>query len=143
MNESRCCCTVTAIWRSMKIPESLEAYYGLPKDVIFCKRCVMSNQRPSSYPEFRHKPDRKAPTLHIDAEGICDACRYAEKKNTQLGSKRTRAAETAGQTPPERRTLRLHSAGQRGQGQRICIPFVEIQVRHASPYRHLAAYTLH
>jgi N-acetyl sugar amidotransferase len=64
----------------MKIPEDLEAYYGLPKDVIFCKRCVMSNQRPSSYPEFRHKPDRKAPTLHIDEEGICDACRYAEKK---------------------------------------------------------------
>jgi N-acetyl sugar amidotransferase len=40
----------------------------------------MSNQRPSSYPEFRHKPDRKAPTLHIDGDGICDACRYAEKK---------------------------------------------------------------
>jgi len=64
----------------MRNPEDLEAYYGLPKDVIFCKRCVMSNQRPSSYPEFRHRPDRKAPTLHIDGDGICDACRYAEKK---------------------------------------------------------------
>jgi N-acetyl sugar amidotransferase len=64
----------------MRIPEGLEAYYGLPKDVIFCKRCVMSNQRPSSYPEFRHRPDRKAPTLHIDSDGICDACRYAEEK---------------------------------------------------------------
>jgi N-acetyl sugar amidotransferase len=62
------------------MPEDLEAYYGLPKEVVFCKRCVMSNQRPSSYPEFRHKPDRKAPTLHIDSDGICDACRYAEKK---------------------------------------------------------------
>ena len=64
----------------MRLSEDLEAYYGLPKAVIFCKRCVMSNQRPSSYPEFRHKPDRKAPTLHIDEEGICDACRYADKK---------------------------------------------------------------
>lgn len=58
----------------------LEAYYGLPKNIVFCKRCVMSNQRPSSYPEFRHTKNRKTPTLHIDAEGICDACRYAEKK---------------------------------------------------------------
>jgi len=40
----------------------------------------MSNQRPASYPEFKHKKDRKAPTLHIDADGVCDACRYAEKK---------------------------------------------------------------
>lgn len=40
----------------------------------------MSNQRPSSFPEFRHTRDRKTPTLHIDAEGVCDACRYARKK---------------------------------------------------------------
>ena len=58
----------------------VEAYYGLPSRVTFCKRCVMSNQRPSSYPEFRHTKDRKTPTLHIDDDGICDACRYAEKK---------------------------------------------------------------
>ncbi len=60
--------------------EDLEAYYGLPREVIFCKRCVMSNQRPSSYPEFKHTTNRKTPTLHIDEEGVCDACRYAEKK---------------------------------------------------------------
>ncbi|MGA7678080.1 MAG: N-acetyl sugar amidotransferase [Dehalococcoidia bacterium] len=62
------------------MPEKLEAYYGLPEKVIFCKFCVMSNQRPASYPEFKHTPQRKAPTLHIDDEGACDACRYAEKK---------------------------------------------------------------
>jgi len=62
------------------MPEELEARYGLPKEVIFCKRCVMSNQRPSSFPEFRHTIDRKTPTLHIDERGVCDACRYAEKK---------------------------------------------------------------
>jgi N-acetyl sugar amidotransferase len=60
--------------------EQLEAYFGLPQQVIFCRRCVMSNQRPSSYPEFRHKRDRQTPTLNIDAEGVCDACRYAERK---------------------------------------------------------------
>lgn len=62
--------------------ERLETYYGLPGDVVFCRRCVMSNQRPSSYPEFRHQKDRKAPTLHIDADGICDACRFAERKES-------------------------------------------------------------
>ena len=59
---------------SQTISEKLEAYYGLPSEVVFCKRCVMSNQRPASYPEFKHTKDRKAPTMHIDADGICDAC---------------------------------------------------------------------
>jgi len=59
---------------------NLEAYYGLPQEVRFCKRCVMSNQRPSSYPEFKHTKSRITPTLHIDEEGVCDACRYADRK---------------------------------------------------------------
>lgn len=54
--------------------------FGLPEQVVFCKKCVMSNQRPSSYPEFKHTPGRITPTLHIGEDGICDACRYAEKK---------------------------------------------------------------
>lgn len=54
--------------------------YGLPEEVKYCKRCVMSNQRPVSFPEFKHRPDRKAPTIHFDEEGICDACRFAEQK---------------------------------------------------------------
>lgn len=60
--------------------EKLEIKYGLPEKVIFCERCVMSNQRPSSTPEFRHNKDRKHMTLHIDEEGICNACRFAEQK---------------------------------------------------------------
>ncbi len=57
-----------------------EAYYGLPSEVVYCSHCVMSNQRPSSYPEFKHTKDRFTPTLNIDNDGVCDACRYAEKK---------------------------------------------------------------
>jgi N-acetyl sugar amidotransferase len=54
---------------------------GLPEKVIFCKRCLMSNQRPASMPEFNHLPDRRgAKYMHIDEDGICDACRQAEKK---------------------------------------------------------------
>ena len=54
--------------------------YGLPENVVYCKRCVMSNQRPASTQEFRHTSDSKKVTLHIDSEGICDACRVAEEK---------------------------------------------------------------
>lgn len=38
----------------------------LPEKVIFCKRCVLSNQRPRT---------------DLDVEGVCGACRYAEEKN--------------------------------------------------------------
>jgi len=62
------------------LSEETIAYFGLPPEVKFCKRCVISNQRPSSYPEFKHTADRICPTIHFDEEGICDACRYAEKK---------------------------------------------------------------
>ncbi len=62
------------------MPEKPEAYYGLPEEVVYCKRCVMSNQRPSSYPEFKHTSKRITPTLHIDEDGVCDACRYADRK---------------------------------------------------------------
>ncbi len=58
-----------------------QAMFGLPEQVVFCKRCVMSNQRPASMPEFKHTPDRRgAEYMHIDDEGICDACRQAEIK---------------------------------------------------------------
>lgn len=60
--------------------EKLEAYYGLPSDVRYCQRCVISNQRPSSTPEFKNSPDRKIGTIAFDENGICDACRIAESK---------------------------------------------------------------
>ena len=59
----------------------LDAYYGLPTEVKFCKKCVMSNQRPSSAIEFKHTIDSKKNTLRIDEDGICDACRQAEIKS--------------------------------------------------------------
>lgn len=58
----------------------LETKYGLPQDVKFCKKCVMSNQRPASTVEFIHTRNSKKTTLRFDDEGVCDACRYAENK---------------------------------------------------------------
>ena len=59
----------------------MKVFYNLPKKIIFCKSCVMSNQRPSSYPEFSHTRDRDgAKYLNIDESGVCDACKVAIKK---------------------------------------------------------------
>lgn len=56
------------------------AFYGLPSEVSFCKKCVMSNQKPNSTPEFKHKLTNKKSTLEIDNDGVCSACKVAEKK---------------------------------------------------------------
>lgn len=59
-----------------------EARYGLPDTIVFCRSCVMSNQRPTSIPEFKHLPDRRgARYLQIDQDGVCDACRHAAAKD--------------------------------------------------------------
>ena len=64
----------------MKKQEKLEAYYGLPNEVKFCTKCVMSNQRPASAIEFKHTKNSKKTTLKFDENGVCDACRTAETK---------------------------------------------------------------
>ncbi|MBF0170716.1 MAG: N-acetyl sugar amidotransferase [Nitrospinae bacterium] len=49
---------------------SLEKQIGhLPKEVKFCKKCVVSNQRPR---------------ITFDEEGVCSACRYAEWKQREI-----------------------------------------------------------
>jgi len=70
------------------VTATLEAKYGLPEQVVFCKRCVMSNQRPSSSIEFKHTKHRRVRPLHFDDQGICDACRVAEQKEQINWTKR-------------------------------------------------------
>ncbi len=59
----------------------MEAFFGLPPQVTFCKRCVISNQRPSSTVEFKHTATEKKAVIDFDDEGICSACRFAEQKD--------------------------------------------------------------
>lgn len=61
---------------------NLKTLFGLPEEVKYCKKCVYSNQRPNSVVEFKHKFDSKKTVLNFDGEGVCDACRVAEKKET-------------------------------------------------------------
>ena len=59
----------------------MKSFFNLPEKVIFCNKCVMSNQRPASVPEFRHTRNRDgAKYMQMDEDGVCDACRQAEAK---------------------------------------------------------------
>ena len=50
----------------------LKTLYGLPPKVIFCKKTLISNQRPNSAIEFQHNKETKKKTLNIDKNGISD-----------------------------------------------------------------------
>ena len=56
------------------VKKNIKGKYKLSSEVKFCKRCVVSNQRPR---------------IVFDDEGVCSACRFAEhKKNVINWSKR-------------------------------------------------------
>ena len=61
--------------------------YGLPEKIKFCKKCVISNQRPSSVVEFKNKNQDKE-GIKIDNDEICEACKYNNLKNKIDWSKR-------------------------------------------------------
>ncbi len=47
--------------------KNVEKMYNLPKEIRYCKKCTMSNQRPR---------------ITFDEEGVCSACRFAERKQS-------------------------------------------------------------
>lgn len=61
-----------------------ETKYGLPSEVKFCVRCVISNQRPNSAVEYKHTKDSTKKTIAFDEHGVCDACRFAERKKKTI-----------------------------------------------------------
>jgi hypothetical protein len=61
-----------------------QSRYGLPLSVEFCRRCVISNQRPNSAVEYAHTKDSRKQTINFDIEGVCDACRMAEQKHGSI-----------------------------------------------------------
>jgi len=61
-----------------------QAFYGLPTDVKYCRKCVISNQRPNSAVEYNHTQGSKKLTIHFDENGICDACNFTERKRNEI-----------------------------------------------------------
>ena len=54
--------------------------FGLPEKIKFCKKCVISNQRPSSTIEFKHQKNSKKKVISFNKKNICSACQYNEIK---------------------------------------------------------------
>ncbi len=93
-----------------KPEDQLETFYGLPREVKFCSKCVMSNQRPASAVEFKHTKDSKKTTLNFDENNVCDACRNAAIKE-----------ETINWATREEELLKLLDKHRRNDGGYDCI----------------------
>ena len=65
------------------LAEKFETKYGLPQEVAFCKKCVMSNQRPASAIEFRHTINSKGISLLGNNETNTQIEKVREKKNEE------------------------------------------------------------
>jgi len=53
--------------------------FGLPEEVTFCKKCIISNQRPNSVVSFLDQTGNKK-GIKIDNDKICSACKVHETK---------------------------------------------------------------
>ena len=60
------------------------SFFGLPEDVKFCRKCVISNQRPSSTVEFKSRHGEIKKVINFDHSGLCSACAYHEEKETDI-----------------------------------------------------------
>ncbi len=58
--------------------------FGLPEKVTFCKKCVISNQRPSSSVEFKSKDPFNKLGINFENDGICSACKFNEEKEKNI-----------------------------------------------------------
>ena len=76
----------SAIDKSIYVGEAHihETKFGLPDDVQYCVKCVISNQRPNSAVEYAHTKETKKKTINFDENGVCDACNFAEKKHSTI-----------------------------------------------------------
>jgi N-acetyl sugar amidotransferase len=53
---------------------------GTAEVTTFCKKCVISSNRPISSREYARTPGVEPGRMSFDAEGVCGACRVAEAK---------------------------------------------------------------
>lgn len=62
--------------------------FGLPEKIVYCNRCIISNQRPVTALETKHKTDNIKKTTQIGKDGVCDACKWSEYKKTKIDWKK-------------------------------------------------------
>ncbi len=82
--------------------------YGLPQKIEFCKKCVITNQRPNSVVEFQNKLNQKKAINFI--KGVCDACNYNDFKEKIDWNKR------------EEELIKLLSKFKKNKGYDVVVP---------------------
>ena len=55
---------------------TLKTYFGLPKKIIFCKKSLISNQRPNSSIEFNHNKKTKKKNFFLDKNEFSNQWKY-------------------------------------------------------------------
>ena len=68
-----------------------KSIYGSNNEILFCKICVMSNQRPGSTVEFKSDKKEKKSLIKFNKEGVCSACEFKKVKDTQIDWKEREA----------------------------------------------------
>ena len=58
--------------------------FGMPEKVKFCKKCIISNQRPGSSVEFKSSDPFNKTGISFEADGICSACKFHEEKERNI-----------------------------------------------------------
>mgnify|MGYP006168028183 CR=1 FL=1 len=53
-------------------------------EIKFCKKCVMSNQRPGSTIEFKNKTQKERNLIGFSEQGVCNACEYKKIKDNDI-----------------------------------------------------------
>ena len=61
--------------------------YGLPEEIKFCKKCVISNQRPSSVVEFKNTVDQKKEVPNLIKKESVKRVNTMRKKHQLIGKK--------------------------------------------------------
>lgn len=58
--------------------------YGLPENVVFCNKCVISNQRPGSSVEFKSSDPFNKIGISFEEDGVCSACKFHDEKEKNI-----------------------------------------------------------
>ena len=84
--------------------------YGLPEKVEHCSKCLMTNQKPFSVNEMKHGKKVKKDGLIIHEDGLCSACHYTKRKDTEINWQER-----------EKKLIRLLDKYRRNDGSYDCI----------------------
>ena len=88
----------------------MKTYFGLPEKVVFCSKCVISNQRPRSTVEFMSLSTDHKETIQFSDDQICEACKFQSMK------------EKIDWTAREQQLLRLCDKYRKKSGYDVVIP---------------------